>query len=110
MPTVTLHCQAGNHSWERPSQRGRRPLNCPAHSAQVAAVTAPVEPAADDALDQELLDLYMAETGLGEHVVAAFLRAGVEPPARDMVDRIGYTFKQRIILDAASTPLPDLGL
>lgn len=27
--TVTLHCNAGNHSWERPSQRGKRPLNCP---------------------------------------------------------------------------------
>ncbi len=30
MNTVTLHCQAG-HDWERPSQRGRRPLWCPEH-------------------------------------------------------------------------------
>ncbi len=30
-PPVTLHCQAGDHDWLRPSQRGRRPLNCPEH-------------------------------------------------------------------------------
>lgn len=30
MNTVTLHCQAG-HTWERQSQRGRRPLWCPEH-------------------------------------------------------------------------------
>ncbi len=109
MNTVTLHCQAGNHAWERPSQRGRRPLNCPAHSEQ--AVAAAAAPAVDDAdLDQELLALYMDETKLGEHVVGAFLRAGVEPPHRDTVDRIGFTFKQQTILSAAATPLPELNL
>lgn len=30
--TVTLHCQEGNHDWERPKQRGKRPFNCPEHS------------------------------------------------------------------------------
>jgi hypothetical protein len=26
-----LHCELGNHSWDRPSQRGRVPKNCPDH-------------------------------------------------------------------------------
>lgn len=30
--TVTLHCANGNHDWERPKQRGRRPTDCPEHS------------------------------------------------------------------------------
>ena len=29
---MKLHCQAGNHDWERPAQRGRPPLNCPEHA------------------------------------------------------------------------------
>lgn len=32
--TVTLHCQLGNHSWERPKQRGKRPFNCPEHAPE----------------------------------------------------------------------------
>jgi len=32
MTMKTLHCEAGNHAWERPSQRGRVPKNCPEHS------------------------------------------------------------------------------
>jgi hypothetical protein len=27
----TLHCEIGNHSWERPSARGVKPHNCPEH-------------------------------------------------------------------------------
>lgn len=30
--TVRLHCEAGNHDWDRPKQRGRRPTDCPEHS------------------------------------------------------------------------------
>jgi hypothetical protein len=33
MKTTTLWCEAGKHHWERPSQRGRRPVNCPEHGA-----------------------------------------------------------------------------
>lgn len=29
--TVTLYCQAGDHNWERESQRGRKPHSCPDH-------------------------------------------------------------------------------
>lgn len=29
---TTLHCHAGDHDWQRPSQRGRKPLNCPEHN------------------------------------------------------------------------------
>lgn len=32
MTMRTLHCEAGNHTWERPSQRGRVPKNCPEHT------------------------------------------------------------------------------
>ena len=31
MTMRTLHCQAGNHEWERPAQKGRVPINCPEH-------------------------------------------------------------------------------
>lgn len=27
----TLHCQAGDHIWRRPKQRGKKPINCPEH-------------------------------------------------------------------------------
>lgn len=37
MKTITLHCHAGNHDWERPAIRGRRPLNCPAHDGITVA-------------------------------------------------------------------------
>jgi len=30
----TLHCQAGNHEWQRAAQRGRTPLNCPEHTEE----------------------------------------------------------------------------
>lgn len=32
MTMRTLHCQAGNHEWQRPAQRGRTPINCPEHT------------------------------------------------------------------------------
>jgi hypothetical protein len=34
---VSLHCEAGNHAWQRASQRGRRPTSCPEHSAATPA-------------------------------------------------------------------------
>src|SRR5690606_9367545 len=41
--TVTLLCQAGQHYWERPAQRGRPPVNCPEHAPE-KPVKAPKEP------------------------------------------------------------------
>lgn len=32
--TVRLHCETGNHDWDRPKQRGRRPTDCPEHSVK----------------------------------------------------------------------------
>lgn len=32
MTMRTLYCEAGDHNWERPSQRGRTPRNCPEHT------------------------------------------------------------------------------
>lgn len=35
MTMKTLYCQAGDHTWERPSQRGRTPINCPEHNQEI---------------------------------------------------------------------------
>lgn len=40
MPTQTLkyrtlHCQLGDHDWQRTSQKGRLPINCPEHQPVV---------------------------------------------------------------------------
>lgn len=32
----TLHCEIGDHDWERESQRGRLPRNCPTHQPDTA--------------------------------------------------------------------------
>lgn len=37
----TLHCQAGNHKWERETKRGRKPVNCPDHAATVVTEAKP---------------------------------------------------------------------
>lgn len=36
MKTRTLHCEAGGHDWEAPSQRGKVPKNCPDHGGKTA--------------------------------------------------------------------------
>lgn len=41
---ITLHCESGDHPWERPSQRGRKPRNCPTHSELPVAVSVPSAP------------------------------------------------------------------
>lgn len=38
--TVRLHCEAGNHDWDRPRVRGKRPANCPEHQPAEAAPSA----------------------------------------------------------------------
>lgn len=38
---VTLHCAIGDHDWQRPSQRGRKPLNCPDHTEVTTSVARP---------------------------------------------------------------------
>ena len=35
--TVQLWCQAGEHYWDRPQKRGRRPEHCPEHKPAVEA-------------------------------------------------------------------------
>lgn len=32
-----LYCEAGDHTWDRPAQRGRVPKNCPEHTEVKAA-------------------------------------------------------------------------
>lgn len=50
--------------------------------------------------ERELVELYCADTQLPERVVSAFVRAGIEPPTREVVDRIGYTFTQVAVIGA----------
>jgi hypothetical protein len=38
MKTKTLHCQIGDHDWDRESKRGRYPVNCPEHQPVVEEV------------------------------------------------------------------------
>jgi hypothetical protein len=38
MTTTTLFCEAGQHNWERESQRGRKPFNCPEHASAAPKV------------------------------------------------------------------------
>lgn len=39
--TVTLWCELGEHHWERPRKRGRKPINCPEH--QPVAIDQPAK-------------------------------------------------------------------
>jgi len=34
----TLHCELGDHSWERERKRGKKPKNCPVHKPQIDPV------------------------------------------------------------------------
>lgn len=43
MDTVELFCKLGKHTWERESQRGRRPENCPKHTPAKPHAPEPVE-------------------------------------------------------------------
>ena len=46
-------------------------------------------------------------TGLAEFVVSALLDAGLEPPLRERVDRVGYGAAEvRAIVKALSSPEP----
>lgn len=47
MTMKTLWCKAGEHNWERPSQRGRVPHNCPDHTPEKATAAS-----REDALDK----------------------------------------------------------
>lgn len=139
--TVTLHCQAGNHSWERPAQRGRKPLNCPEHQpepvvtkttngmvelhceagdhtwqrpsqrgkrpASCPECVAKAEPVASEPTvvrqaDAEVVTRLMATKLVERSVATAFALAGVEPPHRDVIDRVGFSAAQRKILKGGS--------
>lgn len=68
MKTVTLHCQAGNHEWERPSQRGRRPVNCPEHMDAVVTPSAPKDEEAK--VQARIRALELARQAKADNIVA----------------------------------------
>lgn len=43
MATIELWCEAGKHSWQRESQRGRRPHHCPKHAPVKMLAPTPAE-------------------------------------------------------------------
>lgn len=100
--TVRLHCHAGNHDWDRPSQRGRRPFNCPEHSDEATpnVTTASAVPAIPDADVQAVA----TEKRLPVRIVRSLMTANVPVPDRGRVDRIGYTIRERNCF--TFTPLP----
>lgn len=56
-------------------------------------------------VDEDLVALYADEHKLSAMQVRPFIHAGLEPPnnADGRVDRIGFTFAQRAIMDAFYT-------
>jgi hypothetical protein len=39
-----LHCELGNHKWQRAKQRGRKPFNCPLHQPEKVTVETTEKP------------------------------------------------------------------
>jgi hypothetical protein len=55
--------------------------------------------------DTEIIDFYVEATRLPRIVITAFVNAGIEPPDRARVDRIGYSAaERRLIAPYLSTP------
>lgn len=59
----TLHCEAGDHDWERPMTKGPRPKSCPAHSSgPVSSAKLTIRPLvelrADYVLDEESVRIF----------------------------------------------------
>lgn len=95
MPTVTLHCESGNHDWNRETVRGRYPRSCPAHGGPIHVAAASV---IADTVDEDMVALYMDETRQSARIVRAFVLAGIEPPSRDTTDQRGFTTRETAIL------------
>lgn len=47
VPTETLHCEHGDHDWERPIKKGKKPESCPQHSSQTTRTATPPVPLAE---------------------------------------------------------------
>jgi hypothetical protein len=81
----TLHCQIGNHDWERPSQRGRKPLSCPqcvgiAPSAgSVKAPTVTVQTALCERAMDRIDSLYGEAPRQVEYILTQLLERNRDP-------------------------------
>lgn len=78
--TVTLHCELGDHDWERVSQRGRRPRSCPECLSKAAPQT-PSERVVASGCPAKLVAWLTLPEGANEadrklHYIAAELEAG----------------------------------
>lgn len=90
MDTVRLHCQNGNHEWDRPRVRGKRPTSCPEHSTSYVAPTVAAITVERVETDDQVIAALAGITSLSERVCAAIDKAGLRVPYRDKVDRGGW--------------------
>jgi hypothetical protein len=65
---------------------------------EVAQNASPVVVSTPSVIDHELVDMYVTETKLSRRIVQAFIRADLEPPRRERVDRTGFTFAELRII------------
>jgi hypothetical protein len=85
MPMVTLHCEVGDHTWERPSQRGRRPVNCPEHSV-ITEDGEPVARISTRKLPPELVEYLDCEPKTFAHQKLAYIAYQVASGKREAGD------------------------
>lgn len=83
---MVLHCEAGNHEWERESRRGRPPINCPEHTVdkpvvirQKQAVKASDTPAEISPIMRWLACEGDPERGIEAHMYQAESKRGRKP-------------------------------
>lgn len=67
--TETLHCIAGDHSWQRAKQRGKKPMSCPEHAVQGEKLRKVEKVQENKQIARERLETVIA--GLSARVAAA---------------------------------------
>jgi hypothetical protein len=121
----TLHCKRGDHEWNRPKKRGKKPTNCPDHTP-VKEVLDPeerirrqqegrrIKQEAKDKLGIEQVIAYRAwvkddaaafgRFRDGEIDRATYLKIKPEMPV--LPDKAAYDAARRVGLAAAEAPAP----
>lgn len=82
--TVILHCEIGDHDWERPTKRGPKPKNCPDHTPYLNV--APSTPEEEERLARKKVAeaerrRRAAEAGRRAKLAAAIRETGRKYPA-----------------------------
>lgn len=78
MPTELLHCQLGDHPWNRERKRGRKPTSCPEHAAEaeqakqaqrVTKISENVNTRMIERIERALENVPLTDTHLGVEIV-----------------------------------------